>query len=105
MRLRHLTPTLLPVRGGEGGGAHHHLVLRAVAEEHVVWEFSALMSEVLRWPAGMTEPPTFRNRFYLRSPRASLVSTFSLFAACDCDTHKRDERDFVCSATTAAAGA
>ena len=31
-------PGPLPVRGGEGGGAHDHLVLRAVAEEDVVGE-------------------------------------------------------------------
>src|ERR1039458_9552874 len=31
-------PGPLPVRGGEGGGAHHRLVLRAVAEEDVVGE-------------------------------------------------------------------
>src|ERR1035437_4703930 len=29
-------PGPLPVRGGEGGGAHHRLVLRAVAQEDVI---------------------------------------------------------------------
>ena len=32
-------PGPLPGRGGEGGGTHHRLALRAVAEEYVVGEF------------------------------------------------------------------